>query len=310
MGKRHGIIGIIALLVLLAGCGAPATASSTPPPDPTATATQAPPATPVPTVSSALVSACFGSKVTPSQVIQSGDILVSPLTQDELAWPSVMLPDGTPTNKPYKLTADLSQAYAADFPNSPITNPSFHEIGGGGYLVTVCNTSTSQAHVLQAVSARITSVTPYTRQLNSWQWCDGTMNSEHHATGGGCGGGVAGCMCFHAVFPGSSVGTTVTMTQTQASLNLPGDNLGKLPLTLKPGQSIPLELGMDTQPAGTYTFAFGFTFDGASPIFSASSPSTLLAPVAHKWTGFACQQPALEAQITPTNPETYYICAQ
>jgi hypothetical protein len=91
---------------------------------------------------------------------------------------------------------------------------------------------------------------------------------------------------------------------------VPGDNLGKLPFTLNPGKSVTLSLGMDTPPIGTYTFAFGFTFDGASPIYSANSPHTLLAPVAHKWTGTACQQPALEAQITPTNPETYYICAQ
>jgi hypothetical protein len=117
-------------------------------------------------------------------------------------------------------------------------------------------------------------------------------------------------MCFHAVFPNASAGTTVTMTQNTSTIPAPpSDTMGKLPFTLKPGKSIPLDLGMSTPPTGTYTFAFGFTFDGTSPIYSPSSPATLLAPVAHNWTGAACQQPAFEAQITPTTPETYYICA-
>lgn len=172
MGKRHGALGIIALIVLLAGCGAasPAAASSTPPtPIPTATATAmaAPTVTPEPTQSSTASTSCSGLSGTPAQVTQSGDILVSPVTVDGLAYPSVMLPDGTPTTKPYKLTADLRQAYAADFPDSPVTNPSLHEIGGGGYLVSICNTSKTQPHVLQAVTAKITSYTSYTGQLNS-----------------------------------------------------------------------------------------------------------------------------------------------
>ena len=310
---RHKIssaVGIVALVVFLAGCGAatPAAANSTlpPSPSPTATVTVAPTVTPVSTAPVNLFSTCDG---TSRQATQYGDILVSPVTADGLAYPSVMLPDGTPTDKPYKLTANLRQAYTADFPNSPVTNPGLNEIGGGGYQVTICNTSSSQAHVLQAVSARITGYTQYTGQLNSWQWCDSTLTSHHQPGGGGCGGGFAGCDCFHVVFPSSSVGTTVTMTQTQDTLNVPGDHLGKLPFTLSPGKSVTLLLGLDMPPSGTYTFAFGFTFDGASPLFSTNSPNTLLAPVAHKWTGTACQQPALEAQITPTNPETYYIYA-
>jgi hypothetical protein len=309
MGKRLGIIGIIALLVVLGGCGTTATASSTPTPLPTATL--APTATPVPTVSSALVSACFGSTVSPSQVIQSGDILISPTSLNFLAYPSVTLPDGTPTNKPYKLTTAAKDVYTVDFPNSPATNPSLEEIHAGGYVVTICNTSTSQSHVLQAVSAKIVSSTPYNGQLSSWTLCDGLLDSHlRQAAGAGCGGGIAYCMCFHAVFPNGGAGTIVTMTQDASTIpSPPSDTIGKLPFTLKPGQPVRLSLGMDTPPTGTYTFAFGFTIDGAGPIYSANSPATLLAPVAHKWTGVGCLQPALEAQITPTNPETYYICA-
>lgn len=313
-GKPHSAGGLVALVVLLAGCGVttPIAASSTPPPTPmsTATATVSPTVTPVPTKSSTASASCSGSTSSIAQATRSGDLLISSVTLGYLAYSSVMLPDGTPTDKPYKLTADSSQAYTADFPNSPATNPGLNEIGAGGYQVTICNTSTSHAHVLQAVSARITGFTPYTGQLNSWLFCDGTLTSHHQPGSGGCGGGFAGCDCFHAAFPGTSAGATVTMTQTQDTLNIPGDHQGKLPFTLSPGKSVTLFLGLDTPPPGTYTFAFGFTFDGASPIYSVNSPKTLLAPVAHKWTGAACQQPALEAQITPTNPETYYICAQ
>lgn len=309
MGKRHGIrgiIGIIALLVVLTGCGTTAANSTT---TPTPTATVAPTATPAPTVSSAVVSACFGSTVSPSQVIQSGDILVSPVYVNYLAYASVMLPDGTPTNKPYQLTTSARAAYTADFPNSPVTNPALED-GGGGFYLQLCNSSATQAHVLQSVAASIVSSTPYTAQLSSWNVCDGTMDSHHLVTGGGCGGGISPCMCFHAAFPSSSAGTTVTMTQNTSLLPaVASDSIGELPFTLNPGQSLPLKLGMDRLPTGTYTFAFGVTFDSGSPLFSANSPVTLLAPVAHKWTGTGCQQSTLEAQITPTNPETYYICA-
>jgi len=221
-----------------------------------------------------------------------------------------MLPDGTPTNKPYRLTQSGPGAYSSDFPNSPVTNPALKEMGGGGFLLSVCNISASQAHVLQAVSAKITGFIAYSGHLSSWQACDGTMDSHHNLSGGGCGGGVASCDCFHATFPNAAIGTVVSMTQTESSLENPGDNLGKLPFTLNPGKAVTLSLGMDTPPVGEYTFAFGLSFDGGSAIFTGNSPNTLLAPVAHTWTGPACQQPALEAQITPTNPETYYICTQ
>ena len=61
--------------------------------------------------------------------------------------------------------------------------------------------------------------------------------------------------------------------------------------------------------AGYYTFAFGLAIDGATPAFAVVAPATLLAPVAHEWTGDACLAPEMQTQIPPaTNPPTFYLC--
>jgi hypothetical protein len=296
-----------ALVALLAGCSSSASANI---PAPTATtmATATATSTPVPTVTPAQITACFGSGVTASQVTLSGDYLFEQLSLNGLTYPSVMLPDGTPTTKPYKLTGSGPSDYAVDFPTSPITNPEM-DVSGGGFILNVCNVSSSKAHVLQAVSAKIASFTAYTNALNEWQACNAPIDSHHNPQPGGCGGAVALCDCFHASFPDNSpVGAEEVMTQTDASLNNPGDMLAKLPFTLAPGKSLHMAVGMAVpKPAGQYAFAFNLQFDGAK-VASPTSPTVLLAPVAHEWTGQACLTSSLLSQITATNPETYYIC--
>jgi hypothetical protein len=294
--------------MLVAGCGSSAStnAQSTATSIPTATSTAT--ATAVPTVAASVITACFGSNVTAAQVTRSGDFLLTQLQVSGLAYPAVMLPDGTPITKPYKLTSAGPDDYATDFPNSPITNPAMPERGGGGFTFSVCNIGTA-AHVLQSVSATLVSFTAHAGSLSEWQACNGAMDSHHNPTGGGCGGAIAGCDCFHAKFPNNSaVGTQVAMTQTDAMLNNPGDNLAKLPFSLAPSKSVTLLVGMDVPlPAGQYAFSFGLTFDG-TPVVSPNSPVVLLAPVAHEWGALACQTPSFLAQITATNPESYYIC--
>jgi hypothetical protein len=296
---------ILGLALLLAGCGGSSSTNS----QPTATSTATSTATTVPTVAPSVITACFGANVTAAQVTRSGDFLFTQLQVGGLAYPSVMLPDGTPITKPYKLTTTGPQAYPVDFPSSPITNPGMAERGGGGFTFAVCNISAGTTHVLQSVSATLVSFTAYTGSLSEWQACNGPLDSHHNFTGGGCGGAMAGCDCFHAKFPNNSaVGAQEAMTQTDTMLNNPGDNLAKLPFPLAPGKSVTLFVGMDTpQPAGQYGFSFSLQLDG-TPVVSPNSPVVLLAPVAHEWGGLACQTPSFLAQITPTNPESYYLC--
>jgi hypothetical protein len=298
---------ILGVVLLLAGCSSSASTNSQPTATSAATATAT--ATAVPTVAPSVITACFGPNVKASQVVLSGDFLFTQLQVGGLSYPSVMLPDGTPTSKPYKLTSAGPDDYATDFPNSPITNPAMAERGGGGFTFSVCNISPSAKHVLQSVSATLVSFTAYSGSLSEWQACNGALDSHHNFTGGGCGGAIAGCDCFHAKFPNNSaVGTQEVMTQTDTTLDNPGDNLAKLPFSLAPGKSVTLFVGMDTpQPAGQYGFSFSLQLDG-TPVSSPNSPVVLLAPVAHEWGGLACQTPSFLAQITPTNPESYYIC--
>lgn len=306
----HILAGVTcALLLLLAGCSSSASAQVHAPTATTA-ATATATATPIPTASPGQITACFGSGVTASQVTLSGDYLFEHLSLNNLTYPSVMLPDGTPTTKPYKLANPGPADYSVDFPTSPITNPEM-DVSGGGFVLNVCNVSSSKSHILQAVSAKLVSFAAYGGALNEWQACNAPIDSHHNPQPGGCGGATALCDCFHASFPDNSpVGTEEVMTQTDASLNNPGDNLAKLPFTLAPGKSLQMAVGMAVpKPAGQYGFAFDLQFDGAN-VASPNSPIVLLAPVAHEWTGQACLKASFLAQIAATNPETYYICAQ
>lgn len=298
---------LLLLVILLAGCSTTSISGATP------TNTTPPIATapPIPTIAPAILAACFGADATrPQQAIQVGDLLITQVELGGLSYPAVMLPDNAAPTKPFLLHRSDGDAYQTDFPHSPITNPSMEE-HGGGFQFSICNISTTSPHVLKSVSAKISALTTYTGQVNQWQACEGTLSSHHQLAGGGCGGGLAGCICFRAKFPDTATaGTDVPMSQTDTTLNDPGDGLGKLPLSLGPGEAVTLLVGMEKPKApATYTFTFGLTFDSAAAVFTPASPAVLLAPIAHSWTGENCQKPALLAQITATNPETYYICA-
>lgn len=313
MRKLPVIILASALVVLVAGCGGSASAHSTSAaPTATLVPTATPTATPIPTAPAGAFTACFhGNPSLQAPALQYGDLVISQLAMGGLSYPSVALPNTASPSAPFEVHGDGPATYAVDFPNSPVVNPSLTD-HAGGFEIGVCNVSSTQAHVLQSVSAKLVSVTPYAGQLNEWMACDGVIDSHHQPTGGGCGGAIADCACFHAVFPdGAPAGTEVTMSQTGFALNNPGDGLAKLPLSLAPGTSVTLFLGMDKfKAATTYTLGFGFAFDGAPPMYAPTSPPILLAPNAHAWGALNClKQPSLLAQITPTNPETYYICA-
>jgi hypothetical protein len=316
--RRNGIVILFVSIIGMAviACGQQSVAINiTPtatqiPPSPTATSTPVPP-TPIPAPSATLVKACFGSSAKPSQVAQSGDILVIQTTLGFLTYPSAKLPDGTSTAKPYRVHSLDGSANATDFPGSPITNPDITDEHSGSLGFSVCNGSPSKTHKVTSIWLQIASMTPFNAPLNEWQFCNGAMDSHHNLQGGGCGGAKAGCECFHVALPGvPATNTPYSSKQTGNDLNSPGDGAGTLPLTLGPGKSASFDVGIDKPAhAATFTFQLGAKIDGsANAVFGPPSAAILLSPVADDWGAMNCQKPAMLAQITPTTPESLYIC--
>ncbi|MGZ3664656.1 MAG: hypothetical protein ACXVDA_09240, partial [Ktedonobacterales bacterium] len=171
------------------------------------------------------------------------------------------------------------------------------------------------AHTISAIQVGLAKTTPFTDQLGAWEPCSGSYSPVYKSVSGGCGGGDTENEYLHAAFAAdASVGASVTATQTGSNLSdmSNGINFGPLPVTLKPGQAMTIEVGV-TQPSapGYYTYSFALIVDGASTGIVAYSLMSLLAPVARVWSGAACQTSAMQALIakesTPT-ASTRYIC--
>lgn len=299
---------VVAMLcLLLAACGTSGTPSAgattstvtaTTLPSPTATATPQIATPPTSGPCAAFASHPPGA----GQFVQIGDLIVTP-PGFGIDYPAKMLPDGTPL-KPLQLA---SQEPAQDFTTSPPTNPSMHD-GGGGYAISLCNASQSQSHTINSVAVSIASLTPYTGQLSSWQYCDGNYSRAHGAFYGGCGGGFAFDEALHATFAANAT-TGASTTATQVAT---GPGVQPLPVTLTPGKTLDIVIGLTVPTApGQYAFAFSLSQDGAAPALVGSAQPALFAPIAHKWTGQACTTPDMLAQIpTATDPVTYWICPQ
>lgn len=309
------LLTLIPLAVLLiAGCGAPSAGASLPSTSstPAPTATSAP--TPVPTADLATLSGpcapASGSQAATVPHYQIGDLIV---TEARLSFPyaAQQLPEGTPL-QPVQLPGP---SLSAEFPDSPPVNPHLKE-NPAGYEFLVCNNTPTQAHVIQSVSVRIASLTPYSGQLSAWQFCDGTFVRPRGANFGGCGGYAIFEEYLHATFPADAeAGAAVTAAQISAGgLGPPGaSRVTPLPDTLAPGKSLSFDIGLTPPTApGLYAFAFGLAVDDQPPAFFSTAQPILLAPVAHKWTGKACEAPAMQARIpqTVTDPPTQYICPE
>jgi hypothetical protein len=324
------LVGVPLIMLVLASCTQAAGVARSP----TSTETAIPTATPVltatanatpttatdlaPTAPPSLVNACF---INPGvfQARQVGDLLYTPIGLNDFDDPGAELPDAASISQPFRLISPFEVSYTADFPSSPFTNPRVAG-QGNGFVFEVCNASTTQSHLLQSIIAKIVILTPYAGQLSEWNGCDTAITSQHQdAVYSTCPPvtSTRHCMCFHATFsPPATAGSAVEMTQTNAEVAAPGSGqgiAGEFPLELGPRQSVWFQLDMDqpTSP-GLYSFTFGLMMDNAGITFDPyTGPTVLLAPVAHKWSGQAClSQPGLLSQITPTNPETYYICGQ
>lgn len=301
---------LLILTALLAACGQATTGGAATAPAPTLAPTATPAPTAIPTANLTAGQPCAPGPHDTHTYYQLGDLVVRQVGFG-LAYPSQQIPDGTPL-VPLKLTTNVVNN---EFPGSPAVNPRLQE-PGGGFAFAVCNVSATQPHALQSVSVTIQSAAPYTGQLSSWQFCDGDYARPGPAFLGGCGGGYAGDEYLHATFAadaGAGASVVATQTDTGATPLFGGQKAPPLPLTLPFGKLILINVGLTapTTPA-TYTFSFGIAVDGAAPVYFSNAPATLLAPVAHKWTGPACEKPVMLAQIptTVTNPPTRYICPE
>ncbi len=306
-----GLLTSLLTLALLSGCGAAGAPSSaargttsaatnTATPQPTATAT------PLPTTTIAS-GACGGSFPSTAALTPANGLVVTQYSAlGNLAYPEAQIPSSQPAAPMLEPKLNDPQYWTAN--TTAVVDPNLHE-GGGGYVLAICNPS-DKAHTINAVQVSIAKMTPFTDQLDAWEPCDGSYNSYYKSVAGGCGGGDWQDEYLHAAFAADApVGTSVTATQTGSNQF---DNFGPLPVTLKPGQTMTIEVGV-TQPSapGYYTYSFALTVDGASTGTVAYSQMSLLAPVARAWNGKACQTSAMQAMIakepTPT-PNTRYIC--
>lgn len=192
MRRSFRWLSVLALTILLAGCGTSTTRlagkAATPTPTPLPTATPKPTATPSPTpkaVPQATLGAdghpCYASSVFPAARGANAGDFIAFAGLGNLAYPGSQLPEGLPL-KPYKVPS-----IGAGASNSLPVNPGIGK-GASGYNLFLCNASTSASHTINSVTARIASLTPYTGQLNEHPACDGPY-ARPGISGGGCGGG-------------------------------------------------------------------------------------------------------------------------
>ncbi len=295
--------------IVLAGCssagGSPASgggAGAT-----SALATAAPTFTPTPqaTVSPAQVAqACgtnnFGNPQ--GTFYQLGDLYIA-VTPTGLTYPSRKLPDGTPL-KPFKLNSLNDPGLSQQLPVTPLVNPYL----SSGYFVDVCDAA-STTHHIEGVAVQIASFTPYTGDLNSWQLCDGWYTNGQLG-GGGCGGAFTAQEYLKATFsPTAGAGTSIPATFLRAGTGANGQQATPLPLSLQPANELFMNVAIAPPTvAGYYQFAFSVKVDGANSPFVTDPEIFLIDPQAHKWSGAACQAPAMKSQIPSDGG--YYICPE
>lgn len=297
MRKIEWVLILLLLAALLVGCGQTSTnrvvpTATTPPITPTTTVQ--------PTVTTDVVSIgqpCVTDISGATKYVQIGDLQVSQV-HFLGAYPARQLPSNLDVTRPFEMPANMYDA-----PNPPV-NP--HTNDGTGYIISICNTSSSVSHVIVSITARIAAFTPYSGTLNSWQSCDSVFTRPGGVGGGGCGGGYAYDEKLQANFAANATtGTLVTAVPVGMGA-IPG-NIG-----LKPGKMVNLSLGI-TPPTvpGTYTFAFGLEYDTVLSAPISTMQPTLFDSAAVGWNGQNCTKPALLSQIpaTVTNPPTNYVCA-
>lgn len=230
-------------------------------------------------------------------ITRSGDLQLATYLDAGYYANTVQVPDSTPL-APVKVELGA---------NGVVVPSSWFGPVNSALLFRVCNLSNTHAHTLQAVSVRLSALSPYTGHLNAWDRCS-DLYSRSGGAGHVCGdsGWSGPSHWFDATFaPGATVGSTVdAMYHSPAAY--------EFPVTLPPGKGIVLGISIATYPTpGTYRFTAGMSVDGQAPVFAADTRAVLYAPVAHTWAGQYCTSSAMQAHIPPaTNPPSYYICPQ
>lgn len=314
-GRKLIALVSVSLALLLSACGSTTATTSVPTATSVTNASFTPtpggPTAMQPTVApSAVPASCAqgapGSGASAQTYIKLGDLLVSKATISSLSGASNEIPQGTAA-KPLPL-----QGSQLNSTGSSWVNP--HLIGSGGLTFTVCNTSASATHTLNAVTVGIATFTPLSGSLAAWNLCqDGSYDAQAQAARiYGCGGGASVNETLQATFPASAgAGATTTAKQVGTDVTGPGqpNPFPPLPLALQPGESVLVAVGV-TQPTtpGSYVFALGLRVDGRPATVFANTAPLLFAPVTQEWSGKNCEAAAMKAQIPVASQPTYYIC--
>ena len=215
-------------------------------------------------------------------------------------YPSALMPNNLP-NAPYQVPLTADELQVGGFNPNPPVNPDLST----GYALQICN-QTSAPHTVSSLSVTIASFVPSSGPVTVWQLCDnGPYDAATKGTTGGCGGGMGPADWLAATLPNDQAGASAPATSNTQERT--GSNL---PFAIGPNQSILILVavnGLSSQ--GTYVLSFGISLDGAAPAqLTPSDGSFFIAPSAVVWTGHACQTPAMQAQISPSSQDTYYVC--
>ena len=304
-------------LIFITGCSSQSTAV-TPTKTPLPTSTLMP--TPTPTLAPYQVAAGCGATFaaggaffrnnanTSTQFGQIGDLIFTQPAFGFLSYPGVALPDNILPGKPFQVVTLPGPQIAA--------NPGLAG-GGSAFELTICNSSTTTSHKLQALGVKIATFIPdISANTNVEVGCDSSFNSHTRQVGTGCGGSLGPSEDFYATWPATIAANTqgtVKQVGTDSSAGTTEGTYGNFPIMLKPGQAITVWVGMDYPPSvGTFTFAFGAKVDTAAMAFVVNtSYPAFLDKNAHKWAGLACQLTAsMSAQIPSTGIDHDFVCPQ
>jgi hypothetical protein len=240
----------------------------------------------------------------PAAVV-AGDLRISP-TALGAGQPIFQAPDSVPL-KPLALPIQGAHGQA------PREIPGWFSPAGDSppdLLITVCNVSATQAHVIESVSVTLSAFTPHSGRLNLWDPCAGAYTRPAGFVALECGETAAIYDEYvRATFPSTApVGASVPAPLADSATF---GALGPLPLTLPPGQTMQIAVFVKAPAAaGVYTFAAGITADKAALPVTVGQ-KVLLGPIARHWTGKACLSSSMQAEI-PANPPagTFYICPE
>lgn len=293
MPQRHGNILNVSIIVtailatLLTGCGASPTTAAIRQPTATALATSTPTLEPTLPPKS---QPCYDTLRADPTSTHLGDMVLSVAFASPAA-EFDQLPDNTPL-KPLKV--------AVQQPTGPVPDPAWpHTIlTATTVYVSMCNSSSTQSHTVSKIHMKIATFTPYTAQLNAWDFCSGVYERPSGVTPPNCGR------------PGFSSDVALQSTFSTTTPGTIADATGNYPISFPPNilHTIGVTFTVPATP-GSYTFSLDAVSDVGTLPYSNSTWPLLNAPIAHMWGGPECNTATMLTQIpAATNPPTPYIC--